>query len=200
MTTTTVTPKVWIGCLASYNAGRLIGEWTEASDLDTMLECQKRVAAQAVAAAKDAGEWPVYFTEPEEFFLADNEGFGGYIGEYTPLDRVAALAEAIEERGEAFLAFLAVTDQVEGEDVADLVERFQERFCGEFDSLKDYAYDYVENCGWGGFEAQVEVPSGPFGETERRSITDLPLDWDQIRRELEMDFTEENGYVFRNYS
>jgi hypothetical protein len=27
--TTTETPRVWIGCLASYNAGRLIGEWVD---------------------------------------------------------------------------------------------------------------------------------------------------------------------------
>jgi glutamine synthetase len=83
--TTTETPRVWIGCLASYNAGRLIGEWVDATDIDEMNECRDRVAAQAVEAAKQAGEYPVYFGDPEEFFLADHEGFGFNIGEYPEL-------------------------------------------------------------------------------------------------------------------
>jgi antirestriction protein len=197
--TLTTTPKVWIGCLASYNAGRLIGEWTEANDLDEMLDTQKQVAEQAIAAAKEAGEWPVYFTEPEEFFLADNEGFGDAIGEYTPLERVAELAEAIEEHGDAFLAFLRIRDDVDSDDVAEIVSDFENRFCGEFESMRDYAYDFVDQCGWGGFESMIDRPSGPYGQTERVGLSELPLDWDQIASELEMDHTEQDGYIFRSY-
>lgn len=30
MTTTDTTPRVWIGCLACYNSGRLVGDWHDA--------------------------------------------------------------------------------------------------------------------------------------------------------------------------
>jgi hypothetical protein len=73
MTAATTTPRVWIGCLASYNAGRLIGEWCEATDVDVMNDTWEDVKVQAVRAARAAGEYPVYFGEPEEPFLADNE-------------------------------------------------------------------------------------------------------------------------------
>lgn len=181
-----VTPKVWIGCLASYNAGRLIGEWTDATDLDEMEECQKQVAAQAVAAAKEAGEWPVYFTEPEEFFLADNEGFGNAIGEYTPLEKVAELGQAIEEHGAPFLAFLEIYDGVETNDAWTITNEFQDQYQGEYGSMKEFAYDYVDSCGWNGMES---IPA------ELKNY----LDWDMIARDLEMDMTETNGFIFRNW-
>lgn len=28
------TPRIWVGCLAHYNAGRLVGEWFDAVDGD----------------------------------------------------------------------------------------------------------------------------------------------------------------------
>lgn len=34
ITTTDTTPRVWIGCLACYNAGRLVGDWHDASDAE----------------------------------------------------------------------------------------------------------------------------------------------------------------------
>src|SRR3954470_9756615 len=108
--TTTETPRVWIGCLASYNAGRLIGECVDAVDIDEMNECRDRVAAQAVEAAKAAGEYPVYFGEPEEFFLADNEGFGFSVGEYVSWPALAQVGALIEQHGEDFVAFLKWID------------------------------------------------------------------------------------------
>jgi antirestriction protein len=197
-TDTNITPKVWIGCLVSYNAGRLIGEWVEASDLDEMQECQKRVAAQAVAAAKEAGEYPVYFGEPEEFFLADNEGFGGFIGEYTPLETVAEIAEAIEEHGAPFLAFLSI--EVEA-DVAEVIERFQERYAGEFESMEDFAREHVEECGWGGVPSQ-KVTISEWPKVEVNPIEELApyLDFEMIARDLASEYTEADGFIFRSWS
>lgn len=187
-TTETVTPKVWIGCLASYNAGRLIGEWVEATDVDEMEECRGRVAEQAIAAAKEAGDWPVYFTEPEEFFLADHEGFPrGSIGEYTPFDQVAALGALLEEHGAALTAYLETLGSADW-DLDTLAEQFEERSRGQWDSMEDYARDYVGQVGWAGLE-----PS------QLKSIESY-LDWEMIARELEMDsFITEDGYVFANY-
>jgi len=160
-TTETVTPRVWIGCLASYNAGRLIGEWCDATEgVEALRECQAEVAQQAIAAAKEAGEWPVYFTEPEEFFLADNEGFGNLIGEYTPLWTVADLAEQIELHGEAFIAYV---EQVVGTSYAEQVSwqevagDFEEAYVGTYESVEHYVEGYITECGWEGLDGeQVE--------------------------------------------
>jgi antirestriction protein len=184
------TPRVWIGCLASYNAGRLIGEWVDAVDLDEMNECRDRVAAQAVEAAKAAGEYPVYFGDPEEFFLADNEGFGFNVGEYVDWAKLATVGALIAEHGEPFAAFLRwYDDNYSGdvlEDADELAERFSEAFCGEYESAKDYAYEYVEEC-W-------QVPEHLEGY----------LDWDTITRDLFdhgsytfVNVTYGRGYVFR---
>ena len=184
---TTTTPRVWIGCLQSYNAGRLIGEWVDATDLDEMLEAQEHVKALAISAAKEAGDWPVYFHEPEEFFLADNEGFGNAIGEYTPLDKVAELGAAIEEHGAAFLAYLGGFGRDDiPTDPAEMVTDFQDRYAGEWESDEDYARELVDAIGWK-FEA---------GSAELDAISPY-LDWEMIARELMMDAYEFNGHYFR---
>lgn len=43
---TATTPAVWIGLLHAYNCGRLIGEWTDAADLDRLREVAARVLAE----------------------------------------------------------------------------------------------------------------------------------------------------------
>lgn len=174
MSASTTTPRVWIGCLASYNAARLIGEWVDAVDVDEMNECRDRVAAQAVEAAKAAGEYPVYFGEPEEFFLADNEGFGFSVGEYPDWSALAKVGALIDERGEDFVAFLKWIDGDPLEMADELEERFNEAYCGSADDEKSYAYQYVEEVGWAGVEGQELRDSQVYNY----------LDWDKIIQEL----------------
>lgn len=184
-TTETVSPKVWIGCLASYNAGRLIGRWVEVDGVESLEGCRDRVAEEAIEAAKAAGEYPTYFGDPEEFFLADNEGFGGAVGEYTPFERVAELAEAIAEHGEAFLAYLSIADEAEQTAAA-----FEGRYRGEWETFEDFARYHVAELGWAG------VPPGPVdygdpfvGITRSTQVDPIDaladyLDWEMIAREL----------------
>ena len=202
MVTETTTARVAITCLASYNAGRLIYEWVDATDVDELEECRQRVAAAAVEAAKAAGEYPVYFGEPEEFFLSDYEGFGNAIGEYTPFARVAALGAAIEEHGEAFLAYLTIADGSDSEDADDLVASFQDAYVGEYDSEKDYAESFVSECGWGGVPAgELEFGGSMWPPVKINVLESLEsyLDYDMIARELFMEHSFEDGHVFRSY-
>lgn len=190
----TTTPRVWIGCLASYNAGRLIGEWVDAVDVDEMHEARDRVAVQAIAAAKEAGEWPVYFSDPEEFFLADNEGFGFNVGEYPNWEALAQVGALIEEHGEDFLAFLTFWDNTRGGDILEeadsLEEGFAESYCGAADSERDAAYEIVEDLGFGGLEA-----GHSFWDSELASY----LDWDSIARDLfrHGPYSLVDGRIFR---
>lgn len=200
------TPRVWIGCLASYNAGRLIGEWVDATDTDVMNEAQKRVAEQAVKAAKEAKEYPVYFGEPEEFFIANYDNFPSavvsHLGEYPNYDTVVAIATFIENKGEAAAAFYEFASNV-GMDLDGLDESdFDNHYRGEWDSEEDYARHYVNEVGWSGVPADIHMPNPrSFGEEVLlRPFDELDpyLDWDSIERELfdHGDYSHVNGHVF----
>lgn len=118
---TTDTPRVWIACLASYNAGRLIGEWVDATDADAMREATERIKVAAIAAATEAGEYPVYFGDPEEFAIHDYDGFPDVIvrqlGEYPDWDVVAEIGAALESDAEGFDAFLTFWGSAIGGDI-----------------------------------------------------------------------------------
>lgn len=198
------TPQVWIGCLASYNAGRLIGEWVEATDVDEMNEAQTRVAATAVAAAKEAHEYPLYFGDPEEFFIADYDNFPqaavSMLGEYSPYETVAAVGAAIEEHGAAFSKWLETIDEL-GE-VDSLAERFTESYRGEWESEEAFAMEQATELGLGGIEAVWERPKPPYGYgTERVNVIDelsSYIDWETVAREYfdHGEYTFVDGFVF----
>jgi len=62
--TTTDTPRIYVACLASYNAGILHGEWIDATDADTIREAiQEMLKGSPTAGAE---EWAIH----------DYEGFG----------------------------------------------------------------------------------------------------------------------------
>lgn len=186
----TDTPRVWVACLASYNAGRLIGEWVDATDVDNLHEAKGRVSAEAVKAAKAAGEYPVYFGDPEEFAIHDYDGFGSLsstLGEYPDWETVANVGALIEAHGEAFLAYLEACEVDLGEVTED---GFHEAYGGEFDSEENYARDYVDSCGWAGASKEVLDALDPY------------LDWESIARELfdHGPYTLHKGYVFNTWS
>lgn len=182
MNAATLTPRVAITCLASYNANRLIYEWVDASDgIEALNEARDNVKARAIAAAKEAGEYPVYFGDPEEFFFSDIEGFGDAIGEYEDWEHTVALAKAIEEHGDAFMALLSISGRDDlPHDVDGMVEAFQDKHIGTHESFREFCQEWVSQGGWAGLEPgsdQLESASQYF-------------DWDMIERELEVTYTE----------
>lgn len=185
------TPRVWIGCLASYNAGRLIGEWVDATDTDVMNEAQKRVAAQAVKAAKEAKEYPVYFGEPEEFFIADYDNFPSavvsHLGEYPSYDTVAKIATLIEDKGEEASAFFEFASNV-GMDLSGLDEDdFYTHFRGEWDSKEAFVQEQADELGVGGLPGRVWTShhaSFEDGVSTVDTIGHSYIDWDVVVREM----------------
>jgi antirestriction protein len=124
-------PRVYVACLASYNAGRLHGEWIDATDLDELQE--------AVAEMLKCSPEP----HAEEWAIHDYEGFGDLrLSEYESLERVAELAAAIDEHG---LAFAAYASHV-GEHYAT-PEGFEEAYCSEWRSEQEYAEELLDDLG-----------------------------------------------------
>ena len=120
--TTTDTPRIYVACLASYNAGILHGEWIDATDADTIREEIQEMLTRS--SCPGAEEWAIH----------DYEGFGSIrLSEFEDIDRVAELGALIDEHGEAFAAY---ADHV-GVDYAT-EESFQDAYCGEWDSEKAY--------------------------------------------------------------
>lgn len=128
MMTTTETPRIWIGCLAAYNDGDLHGEWVDATDADELEEARARVLASS----------PI--SGAEEAFIADTEGFGDLIGEYTPLADVAELGALIEEHGPAFLAYVNNV----GAEYAT-ASGFEEAYQGEWDDEEAFGYNLADD-------------------------------------------------------
>jgi antirestriction protein len=133
--------RIYVACLASYNAGRLFGRWIdvdgksgdelqqEVNELLRRSPCPnvERVACGECGHIQDASlghgrpfDPELYscdecghetaigpFASAEEWAIHDHEGFGGNIGEYTPLNDVAELAEALADDDKAIgLRFL----------------------------------------------------------------------------------------------
>lgn len=95
--TDTETPRIYVACLASYNAGYLHGAWIDATEEPWVIweSVRAMLAASPVA---DAEEWAIH----------DYEGFGDVrIAEYDGFERVSALASFIGEHGALGAALLA---------------------------------------------------------------------------------------------
>ncbi len=121
--TTTDTPRIYLACLASYNAGTLHGEWIEATDPDEIREAIQTMLSKSRQPM--AEEWPI----------PDEENFHGLrISEFEDIDRVGELGALIQEHGAAFAAH---ADNVGIDHATE--ESFQDAFCGEWDTEKAYA-------------------------------------------------------------
>lgn len=127
--TTTNTMRIYVACLASYNSGRLHGAWIDLEGKDGD-DIQTEVDAMlAKSPTADAEEWAIH----------DYEGFGPYkLSESASFDDIAELVEAVDEHGEAVLAYMA-------NNCGELSD-FSDAYAGEFSSVEDYAQDLVEDC------------------------------------------------------
>lgn len=125
-----VNPHIWVGSLADYNAGRLYGEW-----MDATLEPDELHAADRFLLR--------HSTEPgaEEWAIFDYENFGGYrVEEYSSFDTNSLIAKGLAEHGPAYAEWVDLVGDTSGELLEP--ERFQDAYLGEYDSLEDYV-EYV---------------------------------------------------------
>lgn len=121
--TTTDTPRIYVACLASYNAGVLHGKWIDATDADEIREAIQNMLSES--------------REPiaEEYAIHDYEGFGSLrLSEFEDIDQVCKLGAMIQEHGAAFAAH---ADNVGIDHATE--ESFQDAYCGEWDSERAYA-------------------------------------------------------------
>jgi len=170
------TPQVWVGCLACYNAGDLVGQWVDATEAGEFVPCTRSE----------------FGAQHEEFWVMDYQGFGGFLkGECSPVE-AQAIAEKMAEIPdyvpvEAVAAFLDNT----GEHIDELrMDNFEDAYCGVWDSEVDYAQNLAE---------ELDLVRDDNGWPA------YCIDWERAARELFMgDNWSERApggqvFVFRSY-
>jgi antirestriction protein len=177
-------PRIYVASLSDYNAGRLHGRWINANQTAAELEVEINDMLG------DSPEVRLGYI-PEEWAIHDYEGFGPLsIGEHEDLETIADLVEALNDHGEAYLAY---ADHV-GLECASPAD-FMDVYCGVWSSMADYAQELAEDIASSREEALLmSEGSWPFS----------CIDWERAGRELEMggdNYTVETGdgnvYIFR---
>lgn len=125
-------PRIYVASLSDYNAGNLLGTWIDLpADPD---DVQAQIAAM-LAQSK--------FEPAEEWAIHDHDGFEDItIGEYTPIPDVCRIADLLEEHGDAFVCAMG-----NFRDVDEAEKACRNSYQGAFDSLEDYARQYLDDTG-----------------------------------------------------
>lgn len=124
-----LSPRIYVACVAAYNAGCLHGAWIDVEDEETVVDA----IAAMLTTSPVAGA--------EEFAIHDYDGFGGVsIGEYEPIGRVVEIASFLRERGQ--LGAL-VLEHLSGS-VDEAATALEDGYRGAYESLPDYFQDLTE--------------------------------------------------------
>lgn len=199
------TPKIYVACLASYNAGILYGKWIEASDdADAMsAEIQEMLAGSpepnvmrqryrdedgntryvdvGTDPARIPEDWEKIgepFPSAEEWAIHDHEGLGADLGEYAGLDEVARR--------------VAIVDIAEDRDIpaAVLLDFANDCMSGKWD-IDDLASE-IDDRFDGVADSWKDFAQDRIEETDSETLDNLPdwlryrIDWDGIARDWEI--------------
>lgn len=166
--------RIYVACLASYNAGKLYGNWIDTNQSPEEIQAEI-VAMLAASPEHGAEEWAVH----------DYEGFGEIsLSEWPDISRVSKIASLIEDHGDAFSLWYNTQDAEQFE-TDELEETFLEQRQGAHDSKEAFADHLLESTG----ELQ-EMP-----ELARRYF-----DFEAFARDLELSgdysFVRANGQIY----
>lgn len=156
------TPKIYVSCLSSYNSGRLWGMWVDMSqEIDDVHQDIKDLLALSPVAHLDTCEdWRIDDYECfENVFLSPHES----------LERVSAIAHAVSEHGQPFTLYLDYSGE---EDISAALDKFQERYCGCYESIEDYVYEYYSS-------------TGMLQQIEQAGLNSYYIDFQAIARDWE---------------
>jgi antirestriction protein len=158
-------PRIWIGSLADYNAGRLHGDWVDAAvEQEELVDAAQRI----LATSREPGA--------EEWGIFDYDEFGVYrVNEYDDLGSVAAVARGITRHGAAFAAWAELHDGDEA-----MLDQFEDAFLGTYESREAFVDSLLDDLGLSEQLAAV-VPDWlvPYVQVDRNGIAhDLQLSGD----------------------
>lgn len=205
--------KVWIGCLADYNAGILNGRWFDLEDHWNAEGLEKAVREQVLMTSSNPNvevdcpecEGAGFTIEgpdetqctrchgtgrvpsSEEWFIADSEGFPkGSVDQYTSFDTLYEIKERLDEAYDEF-----------GDDGAEILEAFEH--C--FGTHNEASIKTIREAYRGEYESGKDFAYEFYADTSDKGFMEHPLinyiDWDHVwEGELEQDFCGHNGHYF----
>lgn len=151
-------PRIYVACLASYNAGKLFGEWFEPADFDDAEAMQEAIKAMLAGSSEPGAE---------EWAIHDHEGFAGIeIAEYEGLERVVTLAKRLSE-SDADQGVLVAAIQAFGDEWERALD---EGYRGSYENEGDYAEEFAT-------DTHREEELGPY-----RAY----IDWARMERDMEL--------------
>jgi len=141
-TADSVSPRVYVGTYAKYNNGSIAGEWL---NLDDYYDHEDFMAAARELHSDEA--------DPELMF-SDSDGVPDWAYHESQIEPkfwefMDATKEWDDSTQEAFQIFIDYYygDSIDNTDMTEAVDAFEERYRGQYDSVEDYAYQYVEDIG-----------------------------------------------------
>jgi antirestriction protein len=145
--------KIYVACLAAYNNGFLHGRWIDATQGEQHIWHGIREMLKAS---------PV--PDAEEHAIHDYEGFeGATLGEYSSVSQVAELAGFIHEHGALAAKLVEHFGSVD-----EAREALEDRYCGVYASVADYAQEITEET--------TQIPAN----------LQYYIDYERMARDLEM--------------
>ena len=154
-------PRIYVACLAAYNAGHLHGRWIDASEPD---EVREGVRAMLAASPEP---------DAEEYSIHDHEGFEGCrISEWASFDLVCELADFIDQHGRLGARLYAHFG-----DSLDEARAALDNYAGEYRCLADFAEEITRESGteipkaleyyidWGAMGRDLELNGDVFTVT-----------------------------------
>lgn len=181
ITTSDTAPRVWAACLCCYNSGRLIGRWVDCID----------VADITMTMLHEGADGP--YVGCEEVWCLDLDCL--------PVDHEMDLLEAAQwgrvftevggEHWPALCAWVRSAAYV-AEDNGEIpcVSDFEERYCGLWDSFREYAEQLADDIG---------LTNGWPEEAQRY------FDWNAWTCDLQLEYTVVNApapaygvFIFRD--
>lgn len=169
---TTTTPRIYVACLASYNAGKLHGVWIDCdqdvdyiqAEIADMLRASPEPNVEVNCPQCDgSGELQPDEECPEchgsgkvpsaeEWAIHDYEGFGSWkLSEHESIETIAAYAAILDElddsEAEAFQAWIDNHGSPSYDIDESSLDDFREQYQGCYDSLADYAEQWAEDTG-----------------------------------------------------
>lgn len=126
----TITPRVYVACLADYNNGHLHGKWIGIESEEQIRKDINKILK--TSPIPDAEEWAIH----------DHEGIGN-ISEYEGIDNLIAYADFIKEHGEMGLSVLEHYNN----DIDEATNALENFYHGEYDSEEDFVIQFTEDTG-----------------------------------------------------
>lgn len=182
MTTETDTDaRAWIGSLAAYNAGRLVGAWIDLDGKDAEDVAEEAREAMRPQIAGWMGEAEAF----DEIWIFDHEGLGGLVRGECNVGEAVAAAEVLGGLYGNVDAFRAYCENLgpTNIDLATVADDFEEAYQGEYATMADFAEELLNDTG--------DLAKMP--ESLR-----YYFDYEAYGRDLVGDYYHTGGYVFRN--